>query len=256
MWGRFVTRGLIATTALTVLACTSPTGSPSTPTARLPTSGAASLSGAPSTTATVTPGSALAAAEALPVKGRAPKTGYSRLQFGPSWPRLPGTSCDARNDVLRRDLTAVTIKPRTHGCVAATGTLHDPYTGNAIAFVRGVATSNAVEIDHVSSLGDAWQTGAQLWTPATRLSYANDPLVLLAVDGAANVQKGDADAASWLPPNKAFRCAFIARQVSIKRQYGLWVTTAEKAAMLRILASCPQQPLITGADAAVPPLAG
>ena len=45
---------------------------------------------------------------------------------------------------------------------------------------------------------------------------ANDPLELRAVSGPVNEQKGDADAASWLPPNQAFRCPYVATQVAVK----------------------------------------
>ena len=109
--------------------------------------------------------------------------------------------------------------------------------------MRGVTTSEAVQIDHVVALGDAWQKGAQQWTSAERVAFANDPLELLAVSGPANQQKGDADTATWLPPNKAFRCAYVARQVAVKRKYRLWVTAAEEQAMIRVLSGCPAQPL-------------
>ena len=54
-------------------------------------------------------------------------------------------------------------------------------------------------------------------------------------------QKGDGDAATWLPSHKPFRCQYIARQIAIKRKYHLWVTTGEKAAMQRVLATCSGQ---------------
>ena len=41
-------------------------------------------------------------------------------------------------------------------------------------------------------------------------------------------QKGDGDAATWLPPNRAYRCAYVARQVAVKSRYRLWVTQAER----------------------------
>ncbi len=100
-----------------------------------------------------------------------------------------------------------------------------------------------MQIDHVVALSDAWQTGAQQLTASQRLALANDPLNLLAVDGAANQQKEDSDAASWLPPRKTFRCAYVSRQVAVKVRYRLWVTAAEKAAIARVLSSCPGQPL-------------
>jgi Excalibur calcium-binding domain/Protein of unknown function (DUF1524) len=101
------------------------------------------------------------------------------------------------------------------------------------------------------ALGDAWQTGAQGWTTATRTALANDPRNLLAVDGPLNEQKGDGDAATWLPPNKAYRCAYVARQVAVKVAYGLWMTQAEKDASATVLASCPTTALPDGVVAGV-----
>ena len=117
------------------------------------------------------------------------------------------------------------------------GTLHDPYTGTVIVFFRGRITSVRVQIDHVVALSDAWQKGAQQWSTSRRTAYANDSLNLLAVDGPTNGRKSDGDAATWLPPNKAYRCSYAARQVAVKVTYGLWVTSAERDALARILAS-------------------
>jgi hypothetical protein len=193
----------------------------------------------------------------LQVKGRAPLTGYSRDQFGPAWTDDVTVAdghngCDTRNDILRRDLTDEVIKPGTHGCTVASGVLHDPYTNLVITFTRGLRTSAAVQIDHVVALGDAWQTGAQQLSLAVRTNMANDPLELLAVDGRSNEQKGDADAASWLPPNKAFRCSYVSIQVAVKIRYHLWVTPAERQAIASVLSTCPTQPLPTSGPPAVP----
>ena len=174
-------------------------------------------------------------------------TGYSRSLFGPTWEDVDHNGCDTRNDILRRDLTS---RSMSGSCTVLAGTLHDPYTANTIAFRRGVGTSTKVQIDHVVALGDAWQTGAQQLSAATRLAFANDPLELLAVDGPANQRKGDADAATWLPPNKAFRCQYVARQVAVKLRYHLWATAAERAAMARVLAACPTQ-LLPGGTAPI-----
>jgi hypothetical protein len=121
------------------------------------------------------------------------------------------------------------------------GTLADPYTGTTINFLRGAATSSAVQIDHVVALSDAWQKGAQQLTTEQRTAFANDPLNLQATDGPTNMKKGDGDAATWLPPNKGFRCEYVARQISVKATYSLWVTQAEHDAMARILADCSAQ---------------
>jgi hypothetical protein len=192
-------------------------------------------------------GSALAALTTLAVKGRAPKTDYDRALFGQAWADVDRNGCDTRNDVLRRDLGAYVLKAGTHGCVVLSGTLYDPYTGTTIGFVRGQVSSTAVQIDHVVALSDAWQKGAQVLSVETRRAFANDPLNLLAVDGPTNQRKGDGDAATWLPPNKPYRCSYAARQVAVKTRYRLWVTSAEREALARILATCPSQPLPTAA---------
>ena len=179
---------------------------------------------------------AIDALEKLAIKGRAPKTGYNRDQFGKGWATTNG--CDTRNIILHRDLIDAKVDEK---CNVTSGVLNDPYTGKTTNFTRGGETSGAVQIDHVVALSDAWQKGAQQLTLERRTALANDPLELLAVDGPANLQKSDGDAATWLPPNKAFRCGYVARQVAVKQKYALWVTRAEYDAIANILAKCPGQ---------------
>jgi hypothetical protein len=119
--------------------------------------------------------------------------------------------------------------------------LNDPYTATKIYFVRGVGTSSEVQIDHVVAVSDAWQKGAQSLSPSQRYAFYNDPLNLLAVQGRANMQKSDSDAASWLPPNRKYWCPYVARQIAVKHKYKLWVTKAERDAMTRVLKTCPNQ---------------
>ncbi len=181
---------------------------------------------------------AIDALKQLPVKGKAPKTGYTRAQFSDGWAKA-GT-CDVRNVILARDMTGVITQSQTN-CTVMQGTLLDPYTLKTITFVRGTDSSDDVQIDHVVALSAAWQTGAQQLSAEQRYSLANDPLNLLAVDGPTNQKKSDADAATWLPPNKEYRCQFIARQVAVKQKYSLWVTQAEGDAMTKVLSACPGQ---------------
>jgi hypothetical protein len=188
-------------------------------------------------------GDAAAGLAQLPVKGRAPRTGYDRDQFGPAWKDVDRNGCDQRNDVLARDLVDETFRAGTNNCIVLTGTLHDPYTGTTIAFQRGQTTSDDVQIDHVVALSNAWQTGAQQLDPATRELFGNDPLNLLATDGPTNQAKGDGDAATWLPPNRGAWCGYVARQVAVKAKWGLWVTAAERDAINRVLGDCPGEPL-------------
>lgn len=222
--------------ALSVTGCTAATAAVTvhTDTAAVPPAGAAAA-GAP------TPSPAVRALAALVTRPGVGAGGYRRSAFGPSWFDVDGNSCDTRNDVLSRDLRQRTYRPGT--CLVATGILDDPYTGRTIAFVRGPATSAAVAVDHVVSLADAWRSGANRWTPAQRLTFANDRGELLAVDGPTNDAKGSSSADTWLPPNRAFRCSFVARQIAVKTTYRLTVTAAERRALGTVLATCPTQSL-------------
>ena len=194
--------------------------------------------------------SAVTALEALRVAGRAPRTGYSRARFGRSWTDdvdVDGghNGCDTRNDVLRRDLEDLTLRPGSGGCVVTAGTFTDPYTGRPLQFTAG--KQSAVQIDHVVSLSNAWQTGAASITAAQRQNLANDPLNLQSTASAINQAEGDGDAATWLPPNKAYRCTYVARQVAVKAKYRLWVTVAERQTISTVLTTC-------GAKPASPPI--
>lgn len=171
--------------------------------------------------------------ESLEVKGRTPKTGYSRKQFGDGWQK-DASGCDTRNRILKRDLKNTTENSK---CQILTGVLNDPYTGQEIHFERN-KNAAAVQIDHVVALSDAWQKGAQNLEFSRRVELANDPLNLLASEGDANQKKGDSDAATWLPPNKNFRCQYVKRQISVKKKYSLWVTLAEKSALSSVLETC------------------
>ncbi|WP_405540615.1 HNH endonuclease family protein [Streptomyces sp. NBC_00075] len=190
-------------------------------------------------------GAALAAVDSLTVKGRAPKTGYARDRFGSAWADTDSNKCDTRDDILIRDLADVKFRSGDD-CKVASGELEpDPYSGKDVKFTRG---RSEVDIDHIVALSDAWQKGAKYWDASKRIALANDPLNLRAVDASTNRSKGDGDTATWLPPNKAYRCTYVANQVAVKKKYELWVTEAEKAAMKKVLSGCDGQKLPTGGN--------
>jgi hypothetical protein len=180
---------------------------------------------------------ALTVLNSISVKGRAAKTGYTRAQFT-HWSDLDRNGCDARNDTLKRDLTEVIYKAGTRDCKVISGLLLDPYSGKVITFS---STKSTIDIDHVVALSNAWQTGAAYFDKTKRQQIANDPLNLLAVDFSLNRQKGDGDAATWLPPLKSYRCDYVARQIAVKAKYGLWVTQPEKNAIVKLLEKCEGQ---------------
>lgn len=184
---------------------------------------------------------AVAVLETLAVKGRAPKTGYERDALFGKWADPDKNGCDARNEVLARDLKNEVLD--TDRCTVLTGDFRDPYSGTTLTFVRGQGTSNLVPIDHIVAVSDAWQKGAFKWDATKRVKFYNDPLNLQATLMKLNSQKGDGDAATWLPPLKSYRCTYVARQIAVKAKYAIWVTKPEKAAMQNILTKCPNQTL-------------
>lgn len=243
-----------ATTASSMTASPSPEPSP-TPVAAIvpaaPSNSPAPASPSPTATASAdavpsaTPasGTAEAAALALAVKGRSAKTGYDRDEFGNAWVDVDRNGCDTRNDML---IARLENRDMSGTCKVMSGDLADPFTGTWIHFERGGASE--VDIDHLVALSDAWQKGAAQWEFAKRVAFANDPLNLEPVDASANRQKGDGDAATWLPAYKPFRCEYVARQVAVKTKYDVWVTQAEQDTILGVLAGCPGEPLPAAGD--------
>lgn len=184
--------------------------------------------------------SALAVLEKLDIKGRAPKTGYARTEFYSSWPNIDG--CSLRQIIIKREVGDSAVLD--DNCNVVSGTFTESYTGNTMTFYQKSDFSSKIQIDHIVALSDAWQKGAQYQSKEERYQLATDPLNLIAVDSSANQQKSDGDAATWLPPNKLFRCQYVARQVSVKYKYHLWVTQAEYDAIYGILEKCPTEPAI------------
>ena len=182
---------------------------------------------------------AAAVLEKLEIKGRAPKTNYERTQFYKNWPTVNG--CSLRQLIIKREFGDSAV---LDGCNVISGSYTEPYTGVVKTFSERSQISSGVQIDHVVALSDAWQKGAQNLSADERYNLATDPLNLLAVDSQANQQKSDGDAATWLPSNKAFRCQYVARQISVKYKYHLWLAQAEHDTMVDILKTCPNEPAV------------
>ncbi|WUJ19671.1 HNH endonuclease family protein [Streptomyces sp. NBC_00390] len=172
---------------------------------------------------------------ALATKGRGPRTGYARDEFGYAWMDtadgvpLARNGCDTRNDLIRRDGQKVRFRDGSD-CVVVAMTLNDPYTGRTIEWRKQRAAE--VQIDHVVPLSYSWQMGAARWDEARRRRLANDPLNLLPVEGRANSAKSDSGPASWLPPSRPVRCSYAVRFAQVAVKYELPVTAADKRTML------------------------
>ncbi|MFT7712343.1 HNH endonuclease family protein [Clavibacter tessellarius] len=176
--------------------------------------------------------------DALPADTHARTPNYDRAAYGPSWADTDHNGCDQRNDVLARDLTAVTYTKTDPVCTVATGHLTDAYTGRSIDFTRGKATSAAVQIDHLVPLGWAWQHGAAGWTGDRREQLATDFNNLQAVDGPTNEAKSDQGPATWLPPAAGYDCLYVTRFSYVLSTYELTIDDADRAAIDTTLSSC------------------
>jgi hypothetical protein len=174
--------------------------------------------------------------ESLRTKGRGPRTGYDRDEFGYAWMDtangvpLARNGCDTRNDLLKRDGQSLRFRSGSN-CVVIAMTLHDPYTGTTIQWRKQKATE--VQIDHVVPLSYSWQMGSSRWSEDKREQLANDPLNLIPAQGRANSAKGDSGPASWLPPNKQIRCAYVVRFAQVAAKYELPVTAPDRQMMLK-----------------------
>lgn len=179
---------------------------------------------------------ALAQLDDIPLAGER-ADGYERDAFGAGWRDPDRNGCDARNDILGRDLDDVVTRPGTHGCVVESGVLDDPCTGAAIAFQRGDGTSELVQIDHIVPLSWAWGYGASAWTEEERMRFANDPVNLVAVDGAANAAKSDSGPSEWMP-RRGWACEYAIAWVGVLGEYELSAPAGDLWALERVLEGC------------------
>ncbi|MBS9534242.1 HNH endonuclease [Mycobacterium sp. M1] len=193
---------------------------------------------------TVQPGTdVLAGITVVPERVR--RNDYHRSAYGDAWDDdndAPGghNGCDTRDDILNRDLVDIThVSTKRCPEAVATGTLHDPYTNATVAFTRGAKIGEAVQIDHIVPLAYAWDMGASGWPFRKRLRFANDPANLLAVAGQGNQDKGDAQPALWMPPNKSFDCQYAMAYIAVVRGYGLRLDRPSADVLRRAAATCP-----------------
>jgi hypothetical protein len=117
----------------------------------------------------------------------------------------------------------------------------DPYTGARLAFtdLKDLHQAQAIQIDHVVPLAEAWVSGASTWTAAKRARYANDLRVLVASSGPVNASKGSYDPAAWRP-KAAYQCGYATRWIQIKHRWRLAVDSSEVAALEDMLGRCPR----------------
>ncbi|MGW2841798.1 HNH endonuclease family protein [Streptomyces sp. NPDC001493] len=161
------------------------------------------------------------------------RDGYERDSFH-HWIDEDGDGCSTRAEVL---LAEATTKPvQGARCVLSGGAWMSAYDGIE------VTDAGKLDIDHMVPLAEAWDSGAYDWTPERREAYANDlgsDRSLIAVSAKTNRSKGDKDPASWLPPSEDARCGYVTDWTATKLRWGLNADQAERAALLKSAAACP-----------------
>lgn len=198
---------------------------------------AAAASSSPTGSASATPDSGSDGGEGYDLEC-GPGHGCS---FGQRWTDdtaapLGHNGCDTRNDVLRRDLTSVVLKPGSRGCVVQSGVLQDRYTGDTITFSRSRPTE--VHVDHIVARKWVWDRGASTWPESKRAEFANDPRNLVATVGRVNSSKGDDGPADWLARgvmSKDARCFFARKFHSVATEYKVAVPARDQAALNRTI---------------------
>jgi hypothetical protein len=179
----------------------------------------------------------LDALAALRVRTKSPVGKYVRADLSVSWAKFAGVGLDMKDYIFARHLSDVIYDP--DGFTVRSGVLtSDPYTGLPVKFRQEDDPAKwQIEIDHIVSLKDAWDSGGHAWSPAGRnwQQIANDPGNLLPTARAVNTKKSDHPAHEWLPPVDAFRARFVILQVAVKTRFRLSVTEAEAARMREVL---------------------
>jgi hypothetical protein len=168
--------------------------------------------------------------------------GYARAAFGDSWIDTDGNGCNQRDDVLLRDGLPGTVRAVEQGACdhdVVAGTWIDPYTGMRLTFddLKDLAQAQAIQIDHVVPLAEAWVSGAAGWSEDRRKAFANDLRELLAVDGPTNESKSDGDPAAWRP-GAPFQCDYARRWIGVKAVWDLAVDDSERRALGEMLTYC------------------
>jgi hypothetical protein len=173
---------------------------------------------------------------------RSPTPDYSRTAFGAAWKDVDGNGCNQRDDVLLRDAvpgTVVVQRQRSCPHDVLAGTWVDPYTGRHLTFgdLKDPRQAQAIQIDHVVPLAEAWASGAHRWTDERREQFANELSVLVASDGPTNASKGADDPAAWRP-KRAFQCSYATHWIDVKHRWGLAVDVSEANALTEMLQRC------------------
>ena len=165
----------------------------------------------------------------LKVCDERPRDGYDRDAFGTGYSSL-------EDDII----TALPPTMKTNGKV------YTPYS--CIAFDITTSGTAATDIEHIVALAETHDSGI---ADNRRRDIASDLDNLTIADPTVNrSQKGDRDAAEWMPARHG--AWFAERVIQVKMEYGLSVDPAERDALEALLASGGAQLTCVAADEPTP----
>ena len=142
---------------------------------------------------------------------------------------------DTREEVLILESDPPVSFTSSSGCVIASGTWVDPYSGDTFT------DPGELDVDHMVPLGNAHISGGWNWTEDRRREYANsmdDPDHLIAVSASENRSKGEKGPDEYMPSNTDYHCDYVDDWIRIKREWGLRMTVNEAEATFRVHFDC------------------
>ena len=161
------------------------------------------------------------------------KSGYKRSLFSEN-KDVDKDGCNTRAEVLERDSLAP-VKKSGARCAITSGKWQSAYDG------RTWLQSRDVQVDHLVSLKEAWDSGGWAWSAAQRSDYANDlanRIMLNVVSKNENAKKGEKDPSNYLPPLISYRCTYLANWVAVKVQWKLSMDQSEYGRTKKLLEGC------------------
>ena len=161
------------------------------------------------------------------------KSGYKRSLFSEN-KDIDKDGCNTRAEVLERD-SLVPVKKSGARCAITSGKWQSAYDG------RTWLQSRDVQIDHLVSLKEVWDSGGWAWSAAQRSDYANDlanRITLNVVSKNENAKKGEKDPSNYLPPLASYRCTYLANWVAVKVQWKLSMDQSEYGRTKKLLEGC------------------
>ena len=161
--------------------------------------------------------------ESLRIEPEYEATPYDRSKF-PHWDDEDGDGMNTRLEILSLEkVDSVGWYSRWDG---------EWYAG------EGGLSAPRFDIDHIVSLKEAWQSGADEWSASDKDTFADDMLNLTAVTASSNRSKGAKDASEWLPPTPSGQCYLSIRVIQVKTKWSLSIDQDEYNTLKELTESC------------------